>query len=103
MSTVALLIRYTYALYGSGRHVCSRFNIADTVERLCDRISTSSLLEDRRDAVRGLKALSRKYRVEVGAQGLSALAETLGRDQGDSEILVRNVLLNVSHAFLVYQ
>ena len=43
---------------------------AETIERLVDRVNTSTLLEDRRDACRALKAMSRKFRLEVGAQGL---------------------------------
>lgn len=54
---------------------------------MVDRLHTSSLLEDRRDACRALKALSRKYRVEVGAQGMNALCEVLQRDSNDTEIL----------------
>ena len=42
---------------------------AETIERLVDRVNTSTLLEDRRDACRALKAMSRKFRLEVGAQG----------------------------------
>ena len=75
-----------------------RFNILDTVERLCERISSSEILEDRRDAVRGLKGLSKKYRVHVGAQGLPVLAEVLRSDQCDNEILVSFfVLFPFSH------
>lgn len=40
-----------------------------------DRVNNSTLLEDRRDACRALKALSRKYRVEVGAQGMDTLKQ----------------------------
>jgi len=32
------------------------------VERLCDRVQSSTLLEDRRDAVRALKSLSKVLR-----------------------------------------
>ncbi len=60
----------------------------DTVERLCERISSSEILEDRRDAVRGLKGLSRKYRVHVGAQGLPVLANVIRKDFTDAEITV---------------
>ena len=35
---------------------------ADTIERLVDRVNTSTLLDDRRDACRALKAMSRKFR-----------------------------------------
>jgi hypothetical protein len=45
------------------------------VERLVDRVEHSTLLEDRRDACRALKAMSRKYRVEVGAQGMNTLKQ----------------------------
>jgi hypothetical protein len=40
-------------------------NGADTVDRLCDRVATSTLLEDRRDAVRGLRSLAHQFHVEV--------------------------------------
>ncbi|XP_075158337.1 general vesicular transport factor p115 [Haematobia irritans] len=60
---------------------------AETVEKLVDRASSSTLLEDRRDACRALKALSRKYRIEVGAQGMSALVQVLQNDCQDCEII----------------
>lgn len=52
-----------------------------------NRVSTSTLLEDRRDACRALKALSRKYRLEVGAQGMDALRQVLELDRTDCEII----------------
>lgn len=57
------------------------------MERLVDRVLSSTLLEDRRDACRALKALSKKYRVEVGAQGMAALVQVLETDRADCEIL----------------
>nr|XP_023018597.1 general vesicular transport factor p115 [Leptinotarsa decemlineata] len=57
----------------------------ETVERLVSRVSTSTLLEDRRDACRALKALSKKYRLEVGAQGLDVLKQVLELDHSDFE------------------
>ncbi|XP_063974327.1 general vesicular transport factor p115 [Diachasmimorpha longicaudata] len=60
---------------------------ADTVERLVDRLQSSSLLDDRRDACRALKALSRAYRVEVGAQGMDTLRQVLEMDRTDCEIV----------------
>lgn len=56
------------------------------VERLVERVTSSTLLDDRRDACRALKALSRKYRVEVGAQGMDALRQVLELDRTDCEI-----------------
>ncbi|CAH2043136.1 unnamed protein product, partial [Iphiclides podalirius] len=60
---------------------------AETVERLVDRVNNSTLLEDRRDACRALKAMSRKYRVEVGAQGMDTLKQVLELDRADSETI----------------
>jgi len=60
---------------------------AETIERLTDRLRQATLLDDRRDACRALKAMSRKFRLEVGAQALDALVETLERDGSDEEIL----------------
>lgn len=57
------------------------------VERLVNRVSTSTLLDDRRDACRALKALSKKYRLEVGAQGMDALKQVLELDRSDCEIV----------------
>lgn len=60
---------------------------AETVERLVERVQCSTLLEDRRDACRALKALSKQNRVEVGAQGMDALCQVLDLDRADSEIV----------------
>nr|XP_045622193.1 general vesicular transport factor p115-like isoform X2 [Procambarus clarkii] len=60
---------------------------ADTVERLIDRVQSSTLLEDRRDGCRALKAMSRKYRVLVGAYGMDTLIQVLEADRSDHEIV----------------
>lgn len=60
---------------------------ADTIQKLCDRVASSTLLEDRRDAVRALKSLSKKYRMEVGTQAMDHLIRILQTDRSDSEIL----------------
>ena len=57
----------------SGATNGSAGSAAETIERLVSRMSSSTLLEDRRDACRALKAMSRKFRVEVGAQVLFVL------------------------------
>ncbi|VVC32510.1 Hypothetical protein CINCED_3A016697 [Cinara cedri] len=59
---------------------------ADIVERLVERVHHSTLLADRRDACRALKAMSRKYRIEVGAKGMDALCQVLQHDRADAEI-----------------
>lgn len=58
----------------------------ETVERLCDRVASSTLLEDRRDAVRALKSLSKKFRLEVGTQSMDLLLNVLQTDRNDTEI-----------------
>ncbi|KAF7273450.1 general vesicular transport factor p115 [Rhynchophorus ferrugineus] len=60
---------------------------AETVETLLARVSTSTLLEDRRDACRAIKALSKQYRLEVGAQGMDILRQVLELDRNDPEII----------------
>ncbi|XP_066535708.1 general vesicular transport factor p115 isoform X2 [Hoplias malabaricus] len=59
----------------------------ETIQKLCDRVASSTLLEDRRDAVRALKSLSKKYRLEVGTQAMDHLIRILQTDSSDSEIL----------------
>lgn len=73
------------------------------VERLVERLQSSTLLEDRRDACRALKSLSRKYRVEVGAQGMDAILHILSIDRIDSEIVAYCLesLLNVTSPTLL--
>lgn len=63
-----------------------------------DRLQSSTLLNDRRDACRALKALSRTYRVEVGAQGMDALRQILEMDRTDCEIigLALDTLCNIT-------
>uniref|UniRef100_A0A8C5SIP5 General vesicular transport factor p115 n=1 Tax=Laticauda laticaudata TaxID=8630 RepID=A0A8C5SIP5_LATLA len=57
------------------------------IQKLCDRVASSTLLDDRRDAVRALKSLSKKYRLEVGIQAMSHLIHVLQTDRSDSEII----------------
>ncbi|XP_061100838.1 general vesicular transport factor p115-like isoform X2 [Conger conger] len=60
---------------------------AETIQKLCDRVASSTLLDDRRDAVRALKSLSKKYRLEVGTQAMGHLIHILQTDRSDSEII----------------
>ncbi|XP_067413083.1 general vesicular transport factor p115 isoform X2 [Emydura macquarii macquarii] len=59
----------------------------ETIQKLCDRVASSTLLDDRRDAVRALKSLSKKYRLEVGFQAMDHLINVLQTDRSDSEII----------------
>ena len=51
------------------------------------RVTSSTLLEDRRDAVRTIKALSKKYQSEVGTQCLEILINVIKNDRMDGEIV----------------
>ena len=70
---------------------------AETIERLVERANSSTLLEDRRDACRALKAMSKKFRKDVGALGLNSLVNVLKTDYSDTEIIsyVLDTLCNV--------
>ncbi|CAF1054536.1 unnamed protein product [Rotaria sp. Silwood1] len=59
----------------------------ETIERLCDRLQSATRSEDRRDAVRGLKALSKKCKLEVGTQSMMLLANILQGDRTDLDLL----------------
>nr|XP_033816285.1 general vesicular transport factor p115 isoform X5 [Geotrypetes seraphini] len=61
--------------------------VLPAVQKLCDRVASSTLLDDRRDAVRALKSLSRKYRLEVGSQAMEHLVNVLQTDRSDVEII----------------
>ncbi|THH31664.1 hypothetical protein EUX98_g2561 [Antrodiella citrinella] len=55
----------------------------DTIARLSDRLSPSTLLADRRAAVLSLKGLSRDCKAEVGERALPGLVDVL---QNDAEV-----------------
>jgi hypothetical protein len=57
----------------------------DTITKLCDRLLNSTLLEDRRAAVLGLKGFCREYREAVVTGGLRGLIAELQRDRLDTE------------------
>ena len=45
-----------------GSETVSQVSSAETIERLVDRVNTSTLIDDRRDACRALRAMSKKFR-----------------------------------------
>ncbi|XP_066089002.1 general vesicular transport factor p115 isoform X1 [Saccopteryx bilineata] len=61
--------------------------VRGAIQKLCDRVASSTLLDDRRNAVRALKSLSKKYRLEVGSQAMEHLIRVLQTDRSDSEII----------------
>ncbi|KAH9920972.1 p115 like vesicle tethering protein [Fomitopsis serialis] len=52
----------------------------ETIARLADRLSPSTLLADRRAAVLSLKGLSRDHRADIGTHALSGLIDVLLND-----------------------
>ena len=64
-----------------------------------DRVRSSTLLDDRRDGCRALKALSRTYRLEVGTQAMDSLRQVLEMDRTDCEIvgLALDTLCNITN------
>lgn len=65
---------------------CDR-TVAETIETLTERLQTSTLLTDRRDACRGLRSLAKDYRVEVCAQAMDPLLQAIKNDKQDTEIV----------------
>lgn len=59
-----------------------------TIQTLCLRLSTSTLLEDRRAAVLGLRSFARDYKELVASEGLRGLIAALARDREDPETVV---------------
>ncbi|CAF4527141.1 unnamed protein product [Rotaria sp. Silwood1] len=59
----------------------------ETIERLCDRLQTATRIEDRRDAVRGLKGYSKKCKLEVGTKSMILLANILQGDRTDLDLI----------------
>ncbi|KAJ2314567.1 Vesicle-mediated ER to Golgi transport protein [Coemansia sp. RSA 2705] len=60
---------------------------SETIQRLADRVETSTLLEDKRAAVLSLKGLSREYRKETGEAALGALLKVLKENSEDQNLL----------------
>ncbi|KAJ1826597.1 Vesicle-mediated ER to Golgi transport protein [Coemansia sp. RSA 2599] len=60
---------------------------SETIQRLADRVETSTLLEDKRAAVLSLKGLSREYKEEVGDAALTPLLNSLKEDSEDHNLL----------------
>lgn len=54
-----------------------------TIQTLCLRLSSSTLLEDRRAAILGLRSFARDYQELVASEGLRGLIATLSKDRED--------------------
>jgi len=75
------------SVFGASESANKGPSSADTIERLVERLRCANLLEDRRDTCRALKAMSRKFRTEVGVQALDDMVEILDKDRTDEEAL----------------
>ena len=65
------MLRSSFAsVLGGAENTNAGPSSAETIERLVERLRCATLLEDRRDTCRALKAMSRKFRTEVGVQAL---------------------------------
>lgn len=60
---------------------------AENIDILTERLQTSTLLDDRRDACRTLRSMAKDYRVEVGAQAMESLLQAIKNDHHDTEIV----------------
>lgn len=56
-----------------------------TISTLCLRLTSATLVEDRRAAVKGLRSFARDYRESVASGGLRGLITALGKDKEDEE------------------
>ena len=59
----------------------------DTIERLCDRLQSSVLIEDRRDSLKELKSLSAKHKLDVGTQAMHVLIEVIKSNKYEIKFL----------------
>jgi hypothetical protein len=67
--------------YGSQSNTISSISVAETIERLCDRVQSSLLIEDRHESLKEIKSLSKKFKLEVGTQAMPVLIDVLKQNK----------------------
>ncbi|CAJ76944.1 Uso1_p115_head domain-containing protein [Caenorhabditis elegans] len=73
--------------FGGGQQDEDEDNGAEYVETLVERAETCTAPEDRRDALRGLKGVAKKYRLAVGTMGMNAFIDVLETDRMNTEAM----------------
>ncbi|CAD6192907.1 unnamed protein product [Caenorhabditis auriculariae] len=73
--------------FGGGPADPEEENGAELVERFVERVETCSAPEDRRDAIRALRSLAKKYRLAVGTMGMNSYVDILEKERMNHEIL----------------
>ncbi|CAL2040891.1 unnamed protein product [Caenorhabditis brenneri] len=73
--------------FGGGPPDDDEDNGAEYVETLVERVETCSAPEDRRDALRALRGVAKKYRLAVGTMGMDSYIDILDKDRLDSETI----------------
>ncbi|KAA8898919.1 p115 like vesicle tethering protein [Sphaerosporella brunnea] len=69
----------------SGAQAPPKQDATSTIQTLCLRLASATLLEDRRAAVLGLRSFARDYQELVASEGLRGLIASLDKDREDTD------------------